>query len=82
VAENGKKLRRRVAASNSFTPGEVKLLVHIFRMLPLHREFWTVVRSEHFPSLARKILKMASKVKREERARQVEDRLAEVVGRS
>lgn len=71
------KHRPRVAASNSFTPGELKLLLHIIRKLPLLREFWEVVRNPHYGSLTRKILKMVGTVKRAQRERQVEDRLAE-----
>ena len=71
--------RPRVAASNSFTPGEIKLLLFILKALPLIPGMSVIVRNVDFSPLARKIQRMSDKVKRVERQREVEGRLAQAV---
>ncbi|MCZ6868024.1 MAG: hypothetical protein O7G84_00810 [Gammaproteobacteria bacterium] len=73
------KHRPRVAASNSFTPGQIKLMGHILKALPSVNGMDVIVRHKDYAPLTRKIQQMSERVRRVERAREVEDRLAQVV---
>ena len=74
-----KKHRARVAVSNSFPPGEIRLLRYILTKLPSIRGMEVIVRNDCYSSLARKILRMDEAANRRVEDRKSEDRLAQVV---
>ncbi len=77
MARNGKH-KPRIAASNSFTPGEIRLLRHILMKLPTMPGQRVIVRNDDYASLCRKAQRMAAKVKRVEQARLLEERAAQL----
>ena len=72
------KHRPRIAASNSYTPGEIKLWRHILKKLPTMPGQRVIVRHPEYASLCRKAQNMEAKVEEMERARALEDRAAEL----